>query len=53
MKIYDSGLQQRTDAILIVPRFPASSPRAGEVAVIGLNFGANTASAVVWANLLG
>jgi hypothetical protein len=51
--IFDSGVQNRTDSILVYPRFPATSPRNGEVAVIGLNYGPNSASAVVWANLLG
>ncbi|HET6598925.1 MAG TPA: hypothetical protein VFG60_03090 [Burkholderiaceae bacterium] len=51
--VYDSGLQQRTDAILIFPRFPAASPRSGEVAVIGLNYGTDSVSAFVWPNLLG
>lgn len=53
VKVYDSGLQQRTDSILIVPRFPAASARAGEVAVVGLNYSLNSSSAVVWANTLG
>lgn len=51
--IYDSGLQQRTDSILVFPRFPAASPRAGEVAVVGLNYGLNSASVVSWDNILG
>jgi hypothetical protein len=48
--VYDSGLQERTDSILIFPRFPAPS---GEVAVIGLNYGFGSATAVEWLNLLG
>ncbi len=51
--VYDSGLQLRTDAILIFPRFPATSLRANEVAVIGLNYGADSVSVFVWPNLLG
>lgn len=51
--IYDSGLQQRTDSILVFPRYPATSPLSGQVAVIGLNYGPNGAGAVIWPNLLG
>lgn len=53
--IYDSGpqLQARTDSIIIFPRFPAASNRSGEVAVIGLNYNVNGASAVSWPNYLG
>lgn len=51
--IYDSGPQQRTDSILIFPRFPASSSRSGEVAVAGLNYRYSSANLVVWPNLLG
>ena len=51
--IYDSGLQQRTDSILVFPRYPAASPLSGQVAVIGLNYGSNGAGAVIWPNLLG
>jgi hypothetical protein len=51
--IYDSGLQQRTDSILVFPRYPAASPLSGQVAVIGLNYGPNGAGAVTWPNLLG
>ena len=51
--IYDSGQQARTDSIIVYPRFPASSSRSGEVAVIGLNYTRNSASAVRWDNLLG
>ena len=51
--IYDSGQQTRTDSIIVYPRFPAASPRSGEVSVIGLNYGLNSASAVQWLNLLG
>ena len=51
--IYDSGQQARTDSIIVYPRFPASSSRGGEVAVIGLNYTSNSASAVSWGNLLG
>ena len=51
--IYDSGLQQRTDSILVFPRYPAASPLSGQVAVIGLNYGRNGAGAVTWPNLLG
>lgn len=50
--IYDSGVQNRTDSILIHPRFPGASPRSGEVAVIALNYGFASAGAVVWPNLL-
>jgi len=51
--IYDSGLQQRTDSILVFPRYPAASSLSGQVAVIGLNYGPNGAGAVIWPNLLG
>ena len=51
--VYDSGLQQRTDSILVFPRFPAASPRTGEVAVVGLNQGFGSAAAVIWPNILG
>lgn len=53
--IYDSGpqLQARPDSIIIFPRFPAASSRSGEVAVIGLNYNVNGASAVSWPNYLG
>ena len=51
--VYDSGLQQRTDSILVFPRYPAASPLSGQVAVIGLNYGPNHADAVIWPNLLG
>lgn len=51
--IYDSGLQERTDSILVFPRYPAASPLSGQVAVIGLNYGPNGAGAVIWPNLLG
>ena len=51
--IYDSGTVQRTDSILIFPRYPAASPLSGQVAVIGLNYGPNGALAVSWDNLLG
>ena len=51
--VYDSGFQQRTDSILVFPRFPAASPFPGEVAVVGLNHGFTTASAAIWTNLLG
>lgn len=51
--IYDSGVQARPDSILIFPRFPASSPRSGEVAVIALNYGTRFAEAVTWPNTLG
>lgn len=51
--VYDSGRQQRTDSILVFPRYPAASPFSGQVAVIGLNYGLNSASAVIWPNLLG
>jgi hypothetical protein len=50
--IYDSGVQNRRDSILIHPRFPAASARSGEVAVTALNYGFSNASAVVWPNLL-
>ena len=51
--VYDSGLQQRTDSILVFPRYPAASPFSGQVAVVGLNYSFNSASAVSWANILG
>lgn len=51
--VYDSGVQERPDSILIFPRFPADSPRAGEVAVVALNYGTRFANAVPWPNLLG
>jgi hypothetical protein len=51
--VYDSGLRERTDSILVFPRFPAASPRNGEVAVLGLNFGSGSAAAVNWPNILG
>ena len=51
--VYDSGLRQRTDSILVFPRFPAASQFSGEVAVVGLNHGFSSASAVSWPNLLG
>ncbi len=51
--VYDSGLQARTDSILIFPRFPAASTRSGEIAVVGLNYSFNSASAVSWSNILG
>jgi hypothetical protein len=47
--VYDSGLQQRTDSIVVYPRFPAG----GEVAVVGLNFDGGSAAMVSWPNLLG
>ena len=50
--IYDSGVQNRTDSILIHPGFPAASSRSGEVAVVGLNYGFVNAGAVIWPNLL-
>ncbi|MEO6030343.1 MAG: hypothetical protein ABIP61_00340 [Burkholderiaceae bacterium] len=53
LRVYDSGPRQRTDAILMFPRFPAASPYSGEVAVVGLNYGPDRVSAVVWNNLLG
>ena len=51
--VYDSGLQLRTDSILVFPRFPAFHPRSGEVAVVGLNYDGVGAAAVSWPNLLG
>ncbi len=51
--VYDSGLRQRTDSILVFPRYPAASPGSGQVAVVGLNYGPRNASAVAWPNLLG
>ena len=51
--VYDSGPQQRTDSILIFPRDPAASPFSGQVAVVGLNYGFNSAAAVSWPNTLG
>lgn len=50
--VYDSGVQNRTDSILIHPRFPAASARSGEVRVTALNYGFLNASAVDWPNLL-
>lgn len=50
--IYDSGVQNRPDSIMIHPRFPAASSRSGEVAVTALNYGFVNAGAVVWPNLL-
>ncbi|MEO8057317.1 MAG: hypothetical protein ABI671_03250 [Burkholderiales bacterium] len=50
--VYDSGVQNRTDSILIHPRFPAASARSGEVRVTALNYGFVNASAVDWPNLL-
>ena len=50
--VYDSGVQNRTDSILIHPRFPATSTRSGEVAVTAVNYGFANAGAVVWPNLL-
>ena len=51
--VYDSGLQERPDSILIFPRFRATSPRSGEVAVVALNYGNRFAEAVIWPNTLG
>ena len=51
--IYDSGLQRRTDSILIFPRYPAASPLSGQVAVVGLNYNSRSAAAVTWPNRLG
>lgn len=51
--VYDSGLQARTDSILIFPRFPASSSRSGEIAVVGVNYDGNSATAFIWQNVLG
>lgn len=51
--VYDSGLQERTDSILIFPRFPATSSRSGEVGVVALNYGTTFAEAVTWPNTLG
>lgn len=51
--IYDSGLQQRTDSILVFPRYPAASPSSGQVAVVGLNYTWDSAAAVIWPNTLG
>jgi hypothetical protein len=51
--VYDSGVQERPDSILIFPRFRASSPRSGEVAVVALNYGSRFADAVTWPNTLG
>ena len=50
--VYDSGVQYRTDSILIHPRFSAASARSGEVRVTALNYGVANASAVDWPNLL-
>lgn len=51
--VYDSGVRQRTDSIIVFPRFLAAHARSGEVAVVGLNFGSGSAAAVPWPNLLG
>lgn len=51
--IYDSGVHQRTDSIIVFPRFPAASQFPGEVAVVGLNFGSGSTAAVQWPNQLG
>jgi len=51
--IYDSGLQQRTDSILVFPRYPVASPFSGQVAVVGLNYGFGSAAVVSWPNILG
>ncbi|MDH5538035.1 MAG: hypothetical protein OEY03_01410 [Rhizobacter sp.] len=51
--IYDSGLQQRTDSILVFPRYPAASPLSGQVAVVGLNHDFGSSAAVSWPNTLG
>lgn len=51
--IYDSGLQQRTDSILVFPRYPAASPFSGQVAVVGLNHDLGSSAAVIWPNTLG
>ena len=46
--VYDSLVQPRTGTILIYPADPVS----GLVAVVGLNYTFNSASAVVWPNTL-
>ena len=46
--VFDSGVRPRTDAIMI---FPADAT-SGLVAVVGVNGGVSTSSAVVWPNLL-
>lgn len=51
--VYDSGVRQRADSIIVFPRFPLANPRSGEVAVVGLNFGSGTAGAEPWPNQIG
>ena len=46
--VFDSGVRPRTDAVLI---FPADA-LTGLVAVVGVNGGVSTSSAVVWPNVL-
>ena len=46
--VYDSGLRERTDAILIFP----ADPVTGLVAVVGLNYSFDGATVVGWPNLL-
>jgi hypothetical protein len=46
-------LLERTDSILIFPRFPASSSRSGEIAVVGVNYDGNSATPFIWQNILG
>ena len=50
--VYASGLQARTDSIIVFPRFPAADLRSGQVAVVGLNHGFSSASAAIWPNLV-
>ncbi len=53
--VYNSGVQSRTDSVIVFPRFPAGRPDSGQVAVVGLNFGFSSglATAVIWPNTLG
>ncbi len=46
--VYDSGLRQRTGAIVIYPADPAT----GLVGVAGVNLGVTNATAVIWPNIL-
>ncbi len=51
--VYDSGLQQRPDSILIFARYQAASASSGQVAVVALNYLSGSVSAVSWRNTLG
>ena len=46
--VYDSGLRQRTGAILLFP----SDPLIGFVGALGLNYSGSSAGAVSWPNIL-